>query len=80
MVNSTVDHSLLLTRLQRCFGVEGGCLEWFSSYLSGRSYCVVVDGVFLQGHLRHLLGATGLGFGASLFHPICGGSSRHRVV
>ena len=41
----TVDHSLLLTRLQKCFGVEGSCLEWFSSYLSGRSYCVVVDGV-----------------------------------
>ena len=41
----TVDHSLLLTRLQRCFGVEGCCLDWFSSYLSGRSYCVVVDGV-----------------------------------
>ena len=39
------DHSLLLTRLQKCFGVEGSCLEWFSSYLSGRSYCVVVDGV-----------------------------------
>jgi len=41
----TVDHSLLLTRLQKCFGVEGCCLEWFSSYLSGRSYCGVVDGV-----------------------------------
>jgi len=41
----TVDHSLLLIRLQKCFGVEGSCLEWFSSYLSGRSYCVVVDGV-----------------------------------
>ena len=41
----TVDHSLLLTRLQRCFGVECHCLEWFSSYLSGRSYRVVVNGV-----------------------------------
>ena len=41
----TVDHSLLLTRLQKYFGVEGCCLEWFASYLSGRSYCMVVDGV-----------------------------------
>ena len=41
----TVDHSLLLTRLQKCFGVQGCSLEWFSSYLLGRSYCVVVHGV-----------------------------------
>jgi len=31
----TVDDDLLLTRLQRSFGVEGGCLAWFTSYLSG---------------------------------------------
>ena len=40
-----VEHSLLLTRLQKCFGIGGSCLEWFSSYLSGRSYYVVVDDV-----------------------------------
>ena len=26
----TVDHTLLLTRLQRGFGVQGGCLAWFT--------------------------------------------------
>jgi len=41
----TVDHALLLTRLERSFGVEGGCLAWFTSYLSGRNYCVVINGV-----------------------------------
>ena len=41
----TVDHALLLTCLQWSFSVEGGCLAWFTSYLSGRSYCVVINGV-----------------------------------
>ena len=49
----TVDHTLLLTRLQRGFGVQGGCLAWFASYLSGRSYCVVIDGV--ASHVIHIM-------------------------
>jgi len=48
----TVDHALLLTLLQRSFGVEGGCLVWFTSYLSGRSYCVVINGV--ASHVIHV--------------------------
>ena len=42
----TVDHGLLLTRLQQCFGIESSCLAWFASYLTNRTYCVVVGGVF----------------------------------
>jgi len=49
----TVDHALLLTCLQRSFGVEGGCLAWFTSYLSGRSYCVVINGV--ASHVIHVM-------------------------
>ena len=30
----TVDHSILLTRLQNRFGLDGLSLDWFSSYLS----------------------------------------------
>ena len=41
----TIDQSFLLTRLQKCFGVDGCCPKWFTSYLSGRSYWVVADGV-----------------------------------
>jgi len=48
-----VDHTLLLTRLQRSFGVQGGCLAWFTSYLSGRSYCVVINGV--ASHVIHIM-------------------------
>ena len=45
--------TLLLTRLQRSFGVQGGCLAWFTSYLSARSYCVVINGV--ASHVIHVV-------------------------
>ena len=44
----TVDHELLLRRLQRTFGIGGSALSWFESYLSGRTYCVVVDSATSQ--------------------------------
>ena len=51
---------MLLTRLQWGFGVPGGCLAWFTSYLSGRSYCVVTNGV--ASHVINVVfGLTGLG-------------------
>jgi len=36
----TVDHDLILLRLERQFGLRGVTLLWFRSYLSGRSYRV----------------------------------------
>ena len=33
----TVDHSILLRRMEISFGIRGAALEWFSSYLTGRS-------------------------------------------
>ena len=37
----TVDHDLLMLRLERQFGLRGVVLQRFSSYLSGRSFRVV---------------------------------------
>ena len=37
----TVDHELLLSRLQNRFGVVGTALNWFRSYLTNRSYAVM---------------------------------------
>jgi hypothetical protein len=36
----TIDHTLLLSRLQTSFGITGNSLSWLSSYLSNRSQLV----------------------------------------
>ena len=38
----TLDHSILLQRLELTFGIKGCVLKWFMSYLSGRFQTVVV--------------------------------------
>ena len=40
----TVDHELLLARLERTFGVRSRVLAWFKSYVTGRTYCVIYAG------------------------------------
>ena len=44
----TVDHNVLLSRLYSKFGISGTAHEWFSSYLSGRSQRVMVQGNLSQ--------------------------------
>ena len=39
----TIDHSILLHRLQMWFGVRGQALSWFKSYLSNRKFTVRID-------------------------------------
>lgn len=40
----TIDHATLLQRLEHVFGVHDLALQWFSSYLSGRTQSINVDG------------------------------------
>ena len=40
----TIDHAILLRRLETSFGITDAALAWFSSYLSGRSQRVSVNG------------------------------------
>ena len=44
-VFDTLDHSIVLKRLETTYGVRGTVLDWFVSYLSDRSQSVIVDGV-----------------------------------
>ena len=40
----TIDHHILLQRLEHLVGIEGAALNWFKSYLSDRSQFVNVNG------------------------------------
>ncbi len=40
----TVDHGLLLTRLESVFGVSGKVLNWFKSYFTDRSQFISMSG------------------------------------
>ena len=40
----TVNHDILLRRLQESFGIDSTCLKWFESYLTGRSQHVMIKG------------------------------------
>ena len=40
----TVDHGLVLLRLERRFGLRGVVLEWFHSYLCDRTFYVIYNG------------------------------------
>ena len=41
----TVDHRILINRLENCIGVTGTALDWFKSYLSDRTFSVSVGNV-----------------------------------
>jgi hypothetical protein len=41
----TVDHNLLLTRLNERFGIDGTPLKWIESYLTDRKQSVIIDGI-----------------------------------
>ena len=41
----TLDHAILLRRLESSFGITGVPLSWFESYLSDRTQSVVFDGL-----------------------------------
>ena len=40
----TLDHDIMLDRLEHMFGIQGQALGWIRSYFQGRTQCVNVDG------------------------------------
>ena len=64
----TVDHSILLWRLEISFGIRGAAaLEWFSSYLTGRSQQVSVHNVMAMSVSLHYVVPQGSVLGPVLF-------------
>ena len=39
----TIDHKILLDRLENLYGISGTALSWFKSYLTGRTQMVTID-------------------------------------
>ena len=33
----TIDHNILINRLEKIYCIKGGALNWFRSYLTGRT-------------------------------------------
>jgi len=46
----TVDHHILLSVLERRFGVDGAAFRWFQSYLQDRSQTFIVNGRSSRTH------------------------------
>ena len=44
-LKKTVDHDILIHRLQSLLGLRGSALQWFRSYLRGRAQQVTINGV-----------------------------------
>ena len=40
----TVNHKILLQRLQHRYGIKGVVLKWLESYLTEHQQCVIIDG------------------------------------
>lgn len=39
----TIDHNIMLNKLQDLLGISRSVLKWFSSYLTGRSFSVFIN-------------------------------------
>ena len=51
----TVNHDILLRRLETTFGITGTALQWFSSYLGNRSQRVVFGVEFPRAFIWHVV-------------------------
>ncbi len=52
----TVDHNILISRREHCVGIKGTVLEWFRSYLSGRSFSVFLCPLLHVSRVGSILG------------------------
>ena len=75
----TVDHIILLRRLETSFGVTGDALKWIASYLSARSQRFMINGVLsdrFDCHLEFLKGHASDHFCSLLMRASCSRLSR----
>ena len=66
----TVDHQILLERLEKRFGFTGLVINWIRSYLTGRSQKVVVGNVKSLLSITVIWSTSGKYTRANIFYPI----------
>ncbi len=49
----TIDHNILITRLEKIMGIRGTALEWFRSFLSNRSFSVNISQFYSKSAPLH---------------------------
>ena len=79
----TIDHSILLSRLQTTFGISDTALSWFHSYLSDRTLKVSANGFFSKPAILQYGVPQGSVLGPILFvlytHPVSEIVSHHTL-
>ena len=68
---NTVDHDILLSILNKQFGICGKALEWFISYLQSRFFKVKIGKDYSQPHQLHFSMPQGSCSGANVFTCYC---------
>ena len=81
--SDTIDHRILLSRLQHSFGISGPALSWFSSYLCNRTHAVTINSLQSQHTTLHYGVPRGSVLGPVLFilytQPLFNLVSKHAV-
>ena len=79
----TVDHGILLQRLEHHLGITAKCLQWLSSYLKDRTFRVHVNGQMSNNHNLDYVVPQGSVLGPKLFTlymlPLSDIARRHNV-
>ena len=79
----TIDHTILLDRLENMHGIKGTALKWFKSYLTDRSQAVIINGS-LSEHEKLQFGVPqGSKLGPILFNtyitPLSEVAKKHQI-
>ena len=65
-----VDHDVLVKRLDNYFGFSATVLDWFKSFLSDRSQCVILGSATIKKYSRITRCSTGIRFRGTALHFI----------
>ena len=79
----TIDHQILLTRLQHSFGISGSALSWYSSHLCNITHAVTINSLQSEHTTLHYGVPRGSVLGPVLFilytQPLFNLISKHAV-